>query len=397
MGRALDDGGSGEGADRGGHAAVEAAPGDRPGSRDFDPSGIFEDEGADGKKPAEPPRRRRLNPFLKALIGIGIVGLIFFGKFWYGNLLLAPIDTRKEAKLIRVEIPPGATLSRIASELKKVGLIRSTGAFGLMARVLGESNEMKAGEYEISPNLGVIEIINKLVAGDAIAHSVVVPEGLTLRQVAAKLSNQRVVNSDRFLRAAARKPKYLGLQVPVARRSVDGYLMPDTYKFQKGVGERQVLKEMLANWNRKVLRPNQELFRKSSLPMDKVIILASLIEREARVPQDRAKISSVIHNRLRRKMKLDIDATVIYALGFHKEALSFADLKVDSPYNTYRNVGLPPGPICNPGADSVLAALQPANTPYLYYVAQPDGSHIFGASYQEHKANIARVKQMRGS
>jgi UPF0755 protein len=323
-----------------------------------------------------------------------VIVTIFVTMFWYGTFLLTPTNSAKSAKPVRVEIPVGANASSIGDSLKKAGLIRSGLAFVTVARVLGESQDMKAGEYEISPNLGVIEIISKLVAGDAVAHSVVIPEGLTLRQVASRLEARRIVNADRFIRAAEQQPKDLGLLIPVSRDSVHGYLMPDTYKFARRTSERDILKEMLTNWNRKVLRPNSALFRKSPYPMDKIIVMASLIEREAKVPEDRTKIASVIRNRLRRRMKLDIDATVIFALGYHKEKLTYKDLRVDSPFNTYRNVGLPPGPICNPGLASIEAALQPAKTPYLYYVAQPDGSHLFAQTYEEHKANIARVKQM---
>lgn len=300
-------------------------------------------------------------------------------------------------KKIQVDIPNGSGAPRIAGRLKDAGLIRNETAFVFMSRILGEAQDMKAGVYEISPSLGVIEIINKLVAGDAIAKWVVIPEGLTLRQIAERLDERRLANPETFIRMASRKPKRLGLDIPVSRRSVDGYLMPDTYQFPAHASEGQVLKQMLTNWNAKVLRPNKALFAASDLPMDKIVVLASLIEREARVPQDRAKIASVIRNRLRKKMRLEIDATVIYALGRHKERVTYADLKVDHPYNTYRNVGLPPGPICNPGLASIEAALKPARTSYLFYVAQPDGSHLFANTFAEHKANIAKVRQMNSA
>jgi UPF0755 protein len=171
--------------------------------------------------------------------------------------------------------------------------------------------------------------------------------------------------------------------------------MPDTYRFEKGIPETEIIRRMLANWNVRVLRPHARLFRQADFPMDKILVIASLIEREAMTNADRPLISSVIRNRLRIKKRLEIDATVLYALGRHKEALTFADLKVDSPYNTYRSLGLPPGPICNPGLASILAALKPAKTRYLYYVARPDGSHLFAVTYEEHRANIDRVKEMK--
>lgn len=316
--------------------------------------------------------------------------------FAYWNYLLAPTDTSANAKTVSVDIPAGSNVQKIGERLEKAGVIRSKTVFTLMAKVMGESTDMKAGEYAISKNLGVIEIINKMVAGDAIAQWVIIPEGLTLGQIAERLHERRLADTGPFINAVHHKPETLGLSIPISRHSVDGYLMPDTYRFPKQLSERQIIKEMLRNWNVKVLRPYSASFRASDLPMDKIVVLASLIEREAKVPQDRPLISSVIRNRLKRNMKLEIDATVIYALGKHKDKLSFADLKVKSPYNTYLKWGLPPSPICNPGIACIDAALKPAKTSYLYYVAQPDGSHLFATTFAEHKANIARVKAMSG-
>jgi UPF0755 protein len=334
-----------------------------------------------------------MNPWLRRLITVLAVLGLCYALFWYTGHLLDPVDPH--GKTVSVSIPMGANVGTISKRLKDAGLIHSPLAFTLMARVLGESKNMKAGEYQISPSLGVLQIIDKLVAGDAEAQWVVIPEGKTLAQVASLLAARRLADADDFIRAAHHMPKKYGLAIPVSQRSVEGYLMPDTYNFPKRTNERQVIRQMLKNWNAKVLRPNKALFKKSDLPLDKIVILASLIEREARVPEDRGLISCVIRNRLKKKMRLQVDATVIYALPRHKEVLSFADLKIDSPYNTYKNAGLPPGPICNPGLKSVLAALQPARKDYLFYVAQPDGRHIFSTTWEQHKAAIARVRQMR--
>lgn len=326
-----------------------------------------------------------------------VVGGLCYGLFWYGNLLLTPMSRDPKAPGVMVDIPVGAHASVIADRLKKAKLIRSETVFKLAVRFYGGGEDMKAGEYRISPGLGVFEIIDKLVAGDAEAQWVVIPEGMGLSDIARRLENRRLAKRSSFLRLARRKPKSLGLNVPVSLSSTEGYLMPDTYKFPKRISERQIIKEMLENWEQKVYRPNAALFRASSLPLDKLMVVASMIEREAKVDKDRALISSVIRNRLAKNRKLEIDATVIYALGGHKKELSLADLKVKSPYNTYYKVGLPPGPICNPGLESVMAALKPAKTPYLYYVARPDGSHIFSETYEQHKAAIAEVKAMKAA
>jgi UPF0755 protein len=149
---------------------------------------------------------------------------------------------------------------------------------------------------------------------------------------------------------------------------------------------------MLRNFHDQVVEGLRDQIHANDLPLDKIIILASLIEREARVPEDRPLISAVIRNRLQRHMLLQIDASVLYALGHHKEQVLLTDLKVDSPYNTYRYAGLPPGPICSPGLDSIKAALNPARVNYLYYVARPDGRHIFSTTLSEHNANVKKAR-----
>lgn len=322
--------------------------------------------------------------------------LLAFGlTFWYAGYVLQP--ARRTGAPVTVAIPNGADARTIGQRLKDAGLIRSVLAFQFMARLLGESRQMKAGDYELPTNLGVIQLIDRLVTGDAVAQWVTIPEGRTLSEVAQVLAGRKLVSSSAFLRAASRPPAAYGLPFRSARASVDGYLMPDTYKLPKRLSAPQLVRVLVRNWVTKVYEPNRKRFSASDLPPDKVLVVASLIEREARVPEDRPLISSVIRNRLRRKMPLQIDATVLYALGQHKEVVTFADLKVASPFNTYRRKGLPPGPICNPGLDAVKAALQPAPTEYLYYVARPDGRHIFTRTAAEHAAAIAKVRALRKS
>jgi UPF0755 protein len=294
-----------------------------------------------------------------------------------------------------VDIPMGSSVSTIAGRLKRAGVIRNATVFTLAARVLGYAPDMKAGEYRIEAGKGAIEIMEQLAGGFAEAQWLLIAEGQTLAQIAATLDQRRLADHNQFLRAASRSPRRYGLEIPVPRRSVEGYLMPDTYKFPRQSSPNSLIKRMLANWNDKVYRPNRRRFAQSDLPVDKIVILASMIEREARVPEDRPKIAAVIRNRLKKKMKLQIDATVLYALGRHKKTVTMKDLKVESPYNTYKVVGLPPGPICNPGLSSIEAALEPAGMDHLYYVAQPDGSHIFSRTYEEHRAAIEKVRAMR--
>jgi UPF0755 protein len=318
---------------------------------------------------------------------------LFAGVVWFTRLQFVPVSSSPTP--VKVDIPLGAHAGGIAKRLKRAGLIRSETVFVLTARLLGQSESMKAGEYRIPRNLGLIEIIDRLDRGVAVAQWVVIPEGKTVAQVAQILDKQGLASAHEFMRAARRKPKAYGIDLPVSRASVEGYLMPDSYKFGRQSSERALIREMLRNYRDKVWLPNRGLFKRTGLHPDKVITIAAMIEREARVPEDRPLIASVIRNRLKRKMPLQIDATVLYALGKHKNSVSHADLKVKNPYNTYQRKGLPPGPICSPGLDAIKAALQPSQTAYLYYVARPDGSHIFTRTFEEHQAAIRKVRELR--
>jgi len=177
-----------------------------------------------------------------------------------------------------------------------------------------------------------------------------------------------------------------------AGESLEGYLLPETYEFAYGTAAEDLVRRMVEELDRQFVKPNADAIAASKLSLHEIVTLASLVEREAKVAADRAKIAGVLTNRLSRGMKLQCDATVQYALGEHKPRLTFADLKVDSPYNTYLHAGLPPGPIACPGIASLRAALQPERTDALFYVARPDGSHVFTRTYEEHLAAIAQIR-----
>lgn len=329
-------------------------------------------------------------------LGVGLLALIVLGAgAAYGYFVWALGPALPKGKSVLVSIRQGDSAAGISRRLKDLGAIRDPRVFTFYARRKGLAAKIRPGDYRIRDNDGVQRLLSRLVAGDAEARWVTIPEGKTASQIAEILGEKGFGNEDEFRELTRRKPKQLGIALPVSRSSLEGYLMPDTYKLPTQAGEKAIARVMLRNWNDKILKPNRELFNRSGMSMDQIVIVASMIEREARVAKDRALISSVVRNRLKRKMPLQIDATVIYALGRHKNALTFADLKVDDPYNTYRNAGLPPGPICNPGEAAVLAALQPAKTPYLYYVARPDGSHLFTTSFHEHEAAIRKVRRLR--
>jgi UPF0755 protein len=319
--------------------------------------------------------------------------LFFVTVFVVASLFQPPSHS---AKIVRMEVPRNATLRTIAERLEQKGLIRHRYAFMLLVRIMGESGNLKAGEYELQPRMQLLEIMDKLSRGDATAVWFTVPEGYTVAQVAETLGELGMVDRRRFLRLVQSDGSRYDTGVTAPRRSLEGYLFPDSYKFKKGVGEATIISGMLKNFHTQVVEGLREQIRGDDLSLDKLVILASLIEREARVPEDRPLISAVIRNRMKQKMLLQIDATVLFALGRHKNRVLFEDLEVDSPYNTYKYPGLPPGPICSPGLDSIKAALNPAKTDYLYYVARADGSHIFSNSLSEHNAAVKKVREGAG-
>lgn len=298
-----------------------------------------------------------------------------------------------------VTIPRGSSPKEIAGLLKKKRLIRSSFAFLFLVRLMGEEKNLKAGDYLLSPHLWPAEIIDKLARGESLSVWVTIPEGYTTRQIAEKLERLGLVDAHRFLRIARWEGRSFRNSRFLPPANLEGFLFPDTYKISRGATERQIIEMMVKNFQRKVIAPLETSFRQAEQEgrsLREIIILASLVEREAKYDRDRPLIAGVLLNRLQRGMPLECDATVQYALGITKSRLTSKDLAVDSPYNTYKHKGLPPGPICNPGLKSILSALNPAETPYLFYVARPDGYHFFSRTIEEHneaKRRFARERE----
>jgi UPF0755 protein len=305
---------------------------------------------------------------------------------------------------VKVVVPKGANAGQVGVKLRDQGLTRYTWVLPLMAKATGESGEIKAGEYLMSRNMSVKQMLEKLVKGDVAAVWVTIPEGYTVRQIADRLSERDLVNKQEFLAVARSSGKDYPKILDIHSQSLEGYLFPSTYLVPLQGNPRDIIAMMLDAFKTNVAMPLSEDFAHVSADqseesrlaaMHRVVIVASLIEREAKVAKDRPLVSAVIWNRLRIGMKLDIDATVQYALGEHRDRLFYRDLAVRSAYNTYINPGLPPGPIANPGIDSIKAALHPADVSYLYYVALPDGSHKFSRTLEEHNAAVRWIRKGR--
>jgi len=302
----------------------------------------------------------------------------------------SPPTRSHEEVLLRV--PRGSTDAQVAELLRRNGLIRSRTAFGVIRHIGYEGRPFVAGTYRMRKDLRLFDVIQMLVNGEVASVRVTVPEGFTLKQIAARLEKHGVTEADAFLDKASSGAVNFDIASPTG--SLEGYLFPDTYQFSFQSTPDDAIRIMLANLERRVSKPHAGDISDSGLSLHEILTIASLVEREARTAEDRPLIASVIHNRLERGMRLEIDATVLYALGQHKSRVLYRDLEAESPYNTYRNAGLPPGPIANPGLESVKAALSPASTDYLYYVATPSGSHLFARTFAEHQANIRRARSL---
>ena len=296
---------------------------------------------------------------------------------------------------VTVTIPAGATLDAAVDSLAAHDVIRHASLFGLYARLRGLGGSLKSGDYLLRPDAAWSDVVAALGRGHGIEVRWTVPEGLMLGEVATLAAEALGVPRDSFL-AAARDPALRSeLGLPPEARSVEGYLYPTTYTLSLHVGARELIRVMIRDF-REQWQPEWEA-RLDSLHMTRyqIVTLASIIEAEVRYDPDRPFVAAVYHNRLRRRMRLEADPTVIYAYGRRLKRVWEKNLAIASPYNTYLHAGLPPGPIGEPGRASLLAALYPAPLPFLFFVAQPDGKHIFSVTLAQHEAAIRTVKRMR--
>ena len=295
----------------------------------------------------------------------------------------------------RFTLRSGASVREVAAELKAVGLIRSARAFRLAAWWQDGWRQAAAGDYALRRDMTAMEMLRAFQRGDVITEWITVPEGLALWQVAELVEAEGLGSGEGFLRIAY-APDDFEAGFPLPADSLEGYLFPDTYKIARHPGaERELARVMLMRFEQVVW---QDLLggRPPNSTLHEVVILASLVEGEGKLDAERPTIAGVLTNRLRQGRKLECDATVQYALGpDRKQRLTYDDLTTPSPYNTYVHPGLPPGPINSPGRASIEAALHPAETAYLYYVARPDGSHIFSRTYAGHLRAIARARGER--
>jgi len=302
-----------------------------------------------------------------------------------GWLVLAPFGPETETF---VEVAPGTSAVRIGKQLEAAGIVRSRYAFDLVRSV--KRGTLRAGEYRFDHAATVVEVYARIARGDVYTKTVVVPEGANLFDIATRLEQAGFGTQQEFL-TAARQTRLVADLDPGAK-SLEGYLFPDTYHFGRRTTPEQIASAMVKRFRTAA----EEIGLKENV--HRVVTLASLVERETAVDGERPLVASVFENRLSKKMPLMTDPSVIYGLELQRlwrGSIYASDLKRDTPYNTYLHAGLPPGPVANPGMRSLRAAMEPAQTDYLYFVAagdNPQGHSIFANTLEEHNRNVAEYR-----
>jgi len=327
--------------------------------------------------------------FLVILAGGAFVG---FNMFY--NAATSPVNIENTSS-VTVTIPSGASTNRISQILDDAGLIRDPRMFMLFARREGFDGRLRAGEYSVSQSMSVREIMETLSVGGNATNTrrFTIPEGFDTRMIAERLANEGFVDKERFLYLVAHgdfSHSFIA-DLQEGPHRLEGYLFPDTYEVFENATEEDIINRMLTQFDRVFTDEYRARADELGFTMHEIVTIASLIEAETSEGFERPIVASVIYNRLNIGMRLQLDATVQFALGERRARILFRDLEVDHPYNTYRIDGLPPGPICSPGAAAIHAALFPYETEYLFYVLKPGGSraHNFSRTLAEHNRYAA--------
>lgn len=302
---------------------------------------------------------------------------------------VVPAHERPPSKVIRV--PDGSTFQQVAALLERERLIKSRSAFILLGRSLSADRKVHAGEYELNAGMAPTEILSKLLSGQVVLHPITIPEGFTIVQIAELLAQQEFGNQEEFLRLA--KDRTFIASLGINAETLEGYLYPETYKFPHKAKAKDMLTAMVERL-RQVYGPEfQARAQELKMTQHEVLTLASVIEKETGSSGEREEISAVFHNRLRKRIPLQSDPTVIYGLSGFDGNIRKKDLSSPSPYNTYRVQGLPPGPIANPGIQAIRAALYPSASRALYFVSRNDGTHYFSATLTEHNEAVEKYQK----
>jgi UPF0755 protein len=298
-------------------------------------------------------------------------------------------------------VSDGESAGDIGAELESQGIIRSARLFEVLVALNGVGSDLEAGEYEFDHGMTTVEVVHRIAAGKTASRAITIPEGLRVEEIGQLLEANNITTQQDFLAALVKADYQEPFLQQLSGDALQGFVFPARYEFSRQTTAEQVVATMLHGFETNVFDHLQ--LEGQPMTLEQVVTLASIVEREAATAEERPVIASVFLNRLRLGIPLQADPTVQFAVaadpasvaqyGYWKKELTLDDLKIDSAYNTYVNGGLPPGPIANPGLDSVLAVIRPATTNYLFFVAKDDGTHVFAETLEEHEANVQKYQR----
>jgi UPF0755 protein len=322
-----------------------------------------------------------------ALLMVLVLGL---GFWWLQARLNSPYQGFASPEVF-VELPQGSSVAAMGARLAAAGVVADAWTFRLAARMAGVERQMQAGEYRFAEPASPLDVVRRIADGDVFVQPLTFPEGKTIAEMAEMFQASGLGTAEGFRRAAT--DLTLVAEVDPQARSLEGYLFPDTYAVARSTDATGVVRVMVDRFVQELTPEVRAAIAASGMTLRQVVTLASIVEKETGSAEERNIVAAVYHNRLRINMPLQCDPTVIYALmlaGRWRGNLTREHLQLDSPYNTYRYPGLPPGPIASPGRASIHAVLNPAPVPYLYFVSRNDGTHVFASTLSEHNANVAK-------
>jgi UPF0755 protein len=323
-----------------------------------------------------------------ALLCLLLPPVFLLGQFWL--FTTRPVTPPTS---VRLSIPPGLSITQTAALLEKNGIITSAGNFLILTRLKKGTGTIKVGIYDFYRAATPKEILRRLLAGDIVLRRIAIPEGFALKEIAMRLENLGYAPAQEFLRLSRDREFLKSLEI--SGPSLEGYLFPETYFAAIDASPRQLLQMMVREFRKRVSAELMAAARSRGLTLPQLVTLASIVQKEARRIEEMPTIASVYHNRLRLRMPLQADPTVIYGLENFNGNITKADLLRPTPYNTYQISTLPPGPIASPGADALHATAFPSQTNYLYFVAKGDGSHAFSADLRSHNEAVRRYQLHR--
>ncbi len=353
-----------------------------------------------------PNNRRRGRRWLTivAVIACFLV-LAVGGTAYYVYQELQPVDPKGKPVVKNVTIPKGSSVAEIARLLEEHQLIQNATLFTYYVKVKGVGSRLQAGEYVFETGQAVDQLLEKMAKGDTVANTVrfTVPEGWNVEQIATALEKKGVVNKQKFLQevnsgAFPEFPFVASIPQKEGRKyRLEGYLFPETYEVEKGATEHEIIAKMLGQFQKELQPDWVDKLKQRKMTLDDAVNLASIVEREVVVDKERPIVAGVYYNRLREGWLLQADATVQFILGKQRDRITYDDLKIKNPYNTYVYPGLPPGPIASPGRESLAAVVQPASHDFFFYVTKKDGSseHYFSQTLEEHLAKDALSRKQK--